>query len=96
MLKIHCWSVADHRKVESGVVESTGSLTVESTVPLIVWTSRNELTTPAVPIEFPNASHTRNLAGTVEPCLNTLVPSAFTGCRIVRPGEPRQDAEAGA
>src|SRR3954468_11071006 len=93
MLKIH-WS-PDHRKSVFGVVESIGSLTVDS-VPLTVWICWKEATTPGVPIELPLASHTRNLAGTVEPCLNTLLPSALIGCRIVRPAAPRQAADAGA
>src|SRR4051795_13598288 len=93
MLKTH-WS-PDHRKSVFGVVESTGSLTVDS-VPLTVWICWKEATTPGVPIELPLASHTRNFTGTVEPCLNTLLPSALTGCRMVRPAAPRQDVVAGA
>ncbi len=48
------------------------------------------VTTPGVPIEFPLASHTRNLTGTVLPCLNTLDPSGFTGWSTAWPGDPRQ------
>ena len=89
MLKIHCWSLADQRKAVSGVVEYTSSSTVATTVPFTVLISLKLPTTPSVPIDAPLALQTRNFAGTVLPCLNTLVPSALTGCRIVWPAEPR-------
>src|SRR5438477_11477246 len=81
MLKIHCCAVGSHRKAVSGVVESTVSLTTVTT-PLETLPCWNDLTTPAVPIEFPFASQARNFAGTVLPCLNTLEPSALIGCKI--------------
>lgn len=66
------------------LVEITSSLTVSVEVPLVFETSLNELTTPAELIELPLASQTRNLAGTVLPCLKTLIlrGSALIGCRI--------------
>lgn len=66
------------------------SSTVAETVPLIVWTRLKLVTSPAVPMECPAASHTRNFAGTVLPCLNVLLPSALIGCRIECPRSPRQ------
>src|SRR5215510_9553997 len=79
ILKIHCWSLALHRNAESGVVETTSSFTVDEVVPAMTWTSLKDATTPAVPIDTPLASHTRNFAGTVLPCLKTLLPSALMG-----------------
>src|SRR5713101_8231820 len=87
-LKIHCLSVASHLNAASGVVETTSSLTDVVIVPLIVWTRKNDLTTPGVPTEIPLASHTRNFDGTVDFCLNTLVPPASIGCRIWWPASP--------
>src|SRR5438874_2010674 len=90
MLKIHCWFVGSHRKAVSGVVESTTSLTWLTAVPLFLWMSWNDVTTPAVPTDLPLASQTMNFAGTVLPCLKTLEPSKLIGWRIVCPAEPRQ------
>src|SRR5881296_1450809 len=87
MLKIHCWSVALQRKSVSGVVDTTDSSSAPAEA--VLFTSLKLATTPAVPTEFPFASHTRNFAGTVLPCLKTLDPSAFTGCRIWCPGDAR-------
>ena len=89
MLKIHCLAPASHRNELSGVVESTDSLT-SARAAAIVWTNRKPETTPGLPIEFPFESQTRNFAGTVEPCLNTLDPSVLIGCRIAWPGAPLQ------
>src|SRR5216117_4086983 len=87
MLKIHCWSAALQRKSVSGVVETTSS-SIDG-APATVPTSLKLMTTPGVPTELPLASHTRNFAGTVLPCLKTLVPSPLIGWRIACPGEPR-------
>src|SRR5262249_48345025 len=89
-LNTHCRPAASQRNVASGFVETTAS----STAALVDVDDTNTgapvpVTTPGVPMEFPSASHTRNLTGTVLPFLNTLVPSASTGCRTVRPGAPR-------
>src|SRR3990170_5782110 len=88
MLKIHCWSVDDQRNAVLGVVDSTscGSSTVF--IPEIVRISLKLSTTPIFPMEVPLASQTRNFAGTVLPCLNTLNPSESIGRRISRPGSP--------
>src|SRR5213594_1731055 len=88
MLKIHCWSVALQRKSVSGVVDTTDSSSAPAEA--VVLTSLKLATTPAVPTEFPFASHTRNFAGAVLPCLKTLEPSALMGWRIWCPGDARQ------
>src|SRR5213595_3340314 len=93
MLKIHCLSVGSKRKAVSGVVETTVSFTLVSVVPVIVFTNAKLVTRPGVPMELPPLSQTRNFAGTVLPCLKMLVPSALIGCRIWRPGDPRQSPE---
>src|SRR5947208_2274086 len=87
MLNIHCWAVGSQRNAASGVVESTASSTVVS-VPVPIPIRLKEVTTPGVPIEAPFASHTRNFAGVVLPCLNTLDPSALMGCKIECPRSP--------
>src|SRR5436305_13822059 len=89
MLKIQSWSVGLQRNAVSGVVEYTSSSTVSTLVPETVPVNLKSETTPDVPMELPPASQTRNLAGTVLPFLNTLVPSALMGCRIVCPTSPR-------
>ncbi len=86
MLKIHCWLVESHRNAVSGVVETIVSLTPPG-VPFITVEAK-DWTTPACAIDVPLASQTRNLAGTVLPCLNTLVPSKLIGCKIVWPASP--------
>src|SRR5205085_9944650 len=90
MLKIHCCPEASQRKLLSGLVEVTASSTVCVIVPFTIRTRLKAATTPEFPTEFPFASQTRNLAGTVLPCLNVLVPFALTGCRIAWPKSPRQ------
>src|SRR5437763_1337679 len=71
MLNIHSSSGApDQRNTVSAAVESTGSLTVFTADP-IVWIRVNDVTTPGVATDTPLASQTRNLTGTVDPCLNT-------------------------
>src|SRR5438445_13649306 len=86
MLKIHCCPLGSQRNELSGVVESTASSTLATTVPLMICVRLKLVTTTGVPTELQLASKTQNLAGTVLPCLNTLVLSALTGCRIVWPG----------
>src|SRR5450756_965598 len=44
--------------------------------------------TPDEPMEAPLASHTANFADTVEPCFQTLEPSALMGGRIAWPTSP--------
>src|SRR5438270_721769 len=88
-LKIHCWAVGSHRNAVSGVVESGVSFGVTFGAALVP-VSRNDLTVPAAPIETPLVSQTRNFAGTVLFCLNTLVPSALIGWRITWPASPLQ------
>src|SRR6185436_11926153 len=93
MLKIHCLAVGSHRNAVSGVVETTASST-SVTVPVDFWISLKLLTTSGVPMERPLASQTRNLAGTVLFCLNTLLPSELMGWRMACPVESRQAARA--
>src|SRR5437899_8780994 len=88
MLKIHCCALGSQRKAVSGVVEVTSSLIVAFGSEDCAI-SLNIVTTPGVPIELQFASPTRNLAGTVLPALQTLLPSALIGCRIARVGSPR-------
>src|ERR1700686_272000 len=74
MLKIHCWPLGSHRKLLSGVVDVTVSSTAVELVPWRICTRLKLVTKPVLPTELPKASHTRNLAGTVLPCLKVLVP----------------------
>src|SRR6266496_144994 len=92
ILKIHCWAVGSQRKVVSGVVETTSSLsTAPGSEDLAI--KLNAVTTPGVPIELQFASPTRNLAGTVLPALQTLLPSVLIGCRITPVGSPKMMQE---
>src|SRR4051794_33650644 len=86
-LKIHCWAVASQWNAVSAVAETMASLT-EALVFGALVTFSNLRTTPALPTELPSTSHTRNLMGTVLPCLKTLDPSELTGCRTSWPGAP--------
>src|ERR1043166_1719369 len=88
MLKIHNWSVGSHRNTVNGVVETTVWSTRLVPVALMILIKWKFVTTPAVPIEWQVASRSRNLAGTVLPCLNALGPVGSMGGRIVRPGWP--------
>src|SRR5438128_9155887 len=92
ILKIHCCAVGSQRKAVSGVVEATSSLIVAFGSEDCAI-SLNAVTTPGVPIELQFASPTRNLAGTVLPALQTLLPSALIGCRMVRVGSPKMMQE---
>ena len=65
-----------------GVLDSTGEFTVLTTVPSRMPVIEKPFTTPAAPIETPLESQTRNFAGTVLPCLKTLVPLPEIGARI--------------
>src|SRR5437763_720655 len=89
-LKIHCWAEGSHRNAVSGVVEYTASSTPPA--PSVFDHRTGAPARPAVPTETPEASQTRNLTGTVLPCLNTLLPSALTGWRTTPLGDPRQVA----
>src|SRR5579859_663489 len=88
MLKIHCCAVGSQRNWVSGVVEATGSLTASVVVAVTCFTRLKLTTTPGVPMETPLASQTRNFAGTVLPCLNTLDPSVLIGGRMACPASP--------
>src|SRR5205085_6007264 len=87
-LKIHCWAVGSNLKAVSPLVELGGRSTGVDTVPAITWIIRKPVTVPGAPMEFPLASPTRNLIGTVRPPLNTLLPFAATGCRTTCEGSP--------
>src|SRR5687767_9624490 len=92
MLKIHCCALGSKRNPRL-LVESTsaGGTTsgVDVTSPAEIPTNWKFAIT-SVPIETPLASQTRNLAGTVLPCLKTLSPCQLIGWRICALGEPRQ------
>src|SRR5437867_581965 len=88
MLKIHNWSVGSQRNTEYGVVETTAWSTTFVAVALTILIKWKFVTTPAIPIELQLASRSRNLAGTVLPCLNALGPVGSMGGRIVWPGWP--------
>src|SRR5204863_1389046 len=88
ILKIHCWPVGSHLNAVSGVVESTTS-SIGPIVPVPCPVIRKVCTTAGDPIDVPLALQTRNFAGTVLFCLNTLLPSGLIGCRMACPGDPR-------
>src|SRR2546425_10037239 len=88
MLKIHNWSVVSQRNTVKGVVETTAWFTIFVTVPLTILIKWKFVTRPAVPMELQLASKSRNLAGTVLPCLKALGPVGSMGGRIVWPGWP--------
>ncbi len=75
----------------SGVPESTVAFTVLTAVPAMVPMIENPATIPGVPTGTPFASHTRNFAGTMLPCLKTLVPAGAMGGKIWCPGSPLQE-----
>src|SRR4030067_3447690 len=88
MSKIRRWSLDAHLNAVSGVVEKTSSSIISETIPEIFWISLKFDTTPLIPMELPLTSQTRNFAGTVLRCLNTLDPSELIGRRISCPGSP--------
>src|SRR3990172_4864175 len=95
MLKIHCWSADDQRNAVSGVVEKTSSSIISETSPEIFWISLKFDTTPLIPMELPLTSQTRNFAGTVLRCFNTLDPSELIGRSISCPGSPLHNEPMG-
>src|SRR5438876_656156 len=70
------------------MVEITGWSTILVTIPLTILIKWKFVTRLGVPMGLQLASKTRNLAGTVLPCLKMLEPSGSIGGRIVRPGWP--------
>jgi len=63
ILKIHCWLVESQRNAASGVVLTTASSTVCTTVPAMIFTRLKE--SPLLPNRWrrPRASHTSGETG---------------------------------